>query len=328
MKAMRAPPACGLANLGNTCYLNAVLQAIAHVPSFVRMLLNAPRPVDPVDPVYTELRQAITAMWGHAGRPRTVVNVNSLVDALRPRMALMGAGDAREQCDAHEAYCILADVLCELRWEKQVGPMRPVLCGETQQLVRCDACGTTSARLEDFSTLSLPLTGTTESNTVSTMLAAHFAPERIVGFSCDVCSAHAARALHVAPTTSAARLCRLWRLPKMLVVCVKRFVDPASVSRTDVQPCEELGPALLLRISAVGSPAASLAPTSMYRLTGIVCHSGSQAGGHYVACVRRPVSNEWHMHDDEASAVLPEDTKCLAGVARSGYIFCYERHSR
>ena len=33
---------CGLSNLGNTCFVNAILQALVSAPAFVRSIMNAP----------------------------------------------------------------------------------------------------------------------------------------------------------------------------------------------------------------------------------------------------------------------------------------------
>ncbi len=103
---------------------------------------------------------------------------------------------------------------------------------------------------------------------------------------------------------------KLVRLPEVLVLCVKRFVDPERVSRDEVRPCESL----------------TFGPRLAYRLSAVACHSGSQSGGHYVTCARRPGSGEWHLHDDARTVMLggARDT-CPRQTWRSGYLFVYCR---
>jgi ubiquitin C-terminal hydrolase len=128
---------------------------------------------------------------------------------------------------------------------------------------------------------------------------------------------------------------RVWRLPRVLTVSLKRFDPSGRVLRTPVRPCDALGEALFRRIIARDSPALALLETRavrrtleaaqrtleaaqrtleaasqpfgsdppLYRLSGVVCHSGTREGGHYVAFGRRPGTDAWHFHDDELAGV-------------------------
>lgn len=315
-----APPSCGLLNdTGSACHVNAVLQALAHLPDFVRTLLRSRDGEDP-DPVYCEFRRVLVGLWAGiatGGRPQSP---SPLLRALAPVLMRLGAGDAMsEQLDAHEVYLALADAVVD--GTRKRPSLAAHLLGCTRQLVRCSACGATSSRSEPFTTLSLALPCGGERRQLTSLLDAHFAPEAVEGFSCDSCRR---------PSAPALRICRFWELPGVLALCVKRF-DAGSgggVSRAEVD-AGVIGPPALLRMSATGSPAAAAAAAGAgYELASVVCHSGSQAGGHYIACVRRPVSGEWHVHDDEKTVVVGDREDGLPdGAARTGYIYFFTASS-
>lgn len=322
------PPACGLVNLGNTCYLNALIQSIAHVPSFVRHLLESGRgpPTGDDGPVCRAVRNVLIAMWANAGAlsPAVVVSPAHLLDALAPRMAKLGVDDMRAQNDAHELYGELVDAL--------PSSARRMLKGDIVNQTRCEVCGATSRTIEPFTTVSVAVAPGADDcgahlqppDTVSRLLRANFAPERIRGWRCDD---PRCVALHREPGT-AVRIANLWRLPSVLAVCIKRFVDPMSVSRAEVVPCEQLTNAFLCAVSATGSPAAADAaasPSCCYRLCGMVCHAGSQRHGHYIACVKRPGTGAWHVHDDERTFVGDGSvSSCPPDAHSTSYIVFYE----
>ena len=145
---------------------------------------------------------------------------------------------------------------------------------------------------------------------------------------------------------------RVWRLPRVLTVSLKRFDPSGRVLRTPVRPCDALGEALFRRIIARDSPALALLETRavrrtveaarrtgeaghdpkgcdppLYRLSGVVCHSGTREGGHYVAFGRRPGTDAWHFHDDEVAGVATGPGEpCPPGdaVDRHCYLLTYQ----
>lgn len=329
--------ACGLANLGNTCYLNATLQVLVHVPPLVRFVLQQPPAVPSGDrpatekevqaaedaELYAAARRVFALTWAHAGRSM-VVSPGELVGALRPPLARHGIANVRDQSDAHELYCILADAMCSGAPDRRA--MADVLCGSTQQLVRCETCGATSTQVTPFTTLDIDLGADPREGTPATvgeLLRRSFAPERVAPWTCDACGR----------ARSAAKITRLWALPAALIVCIKRTVGAGAwdVSRRPVLPEETLSRSLLARLAAPGSPAASGIDRQRgvrYRLSGVVCHFGNQGGGHYTALVRHPEAQEagdsgsWLAYDDESVhrvGALPE------GAHASCYMLAYAR---
>ena len=297
----------GIANRGSTCYLGATVQALGHAPAFVTKLLRAPAHLLPHSRIVAALRRLVTAMWVRPGGTGggNAIDPSQLLDALEPRFARLGAGSARDQSDAHELCTLLFDELVELS-----PALRALLEGQLQQAVRCEACGAVTTRLEPFTSLSLqmpPPTARPALQSLGDLLNAYMAPERIHGFRCDACDR----------TTTAARMASVWRAPEVLVLSLKRFepTNDFAVSRAEVRPNESL---------ACHTEGVAESGDVRYRLTSVVCHTGSQRSGHYVACARRPGSGTWDLHDDDAVVeVGGADDACPRAAWRSGYIYVY-----
>ena len=330
---------CGLLNLGNTCYLNATLQAMGHVPTFARFILqHAPSDGDGCGDgcgdgakrqereecvaVYTAVRRVLAMCWAHAGQSGAV-SPTELVAALRPRLARHGITNVREQSDAHELYCILVDALCGGAPADMRREFEALLSGSTQQLVRCETCGATSTQVVAFTALDLDIGSGADS---ASMLRAAFAPERISEWTCDSCLRG----------RSAARITRLWSMPPLLVLAVKRAFGSGSwdVSRSAVEPSECIPRSLIARLAAPGSPAAAAADKTgergRYRLAGMVCHVGNQGGGHYTAFVRHPSaqasgSERWREYDDDT---VRNEGELPAHARSSCYMLFYALHPR
>jgi uncharacterized UBP type Zn finger protein len=338
------PLACGLANLGNTCYMNAILQALSHVPPFVRFVLQhppnaaaaapapgAPNPHAEEDvAVYAAARRVLALAWAYAGQGRTV-SPHELAAALGPPLARHGIANVREQSDAHELYHILADALCGGAPDRP--GMAAMLCGTMQQLVRCETCGATSTQVTPFTTLDIDIAGAGAAEgagtagaegagagaegagappQVAALLRSSLAPERIPDWTCDACRRG----------RTAASLTRIWSLPEVLVLCIKRAhgANPWDVCRQRVAINERLPKSLVARLAAPNSPAANGSNGSQCRfhLAAVVCHAGNQNGGHYTAVIKHPQTQsdaphqqqqqqqqQWCVYDDEA--VTPVD---------------------
>jgi ubiquitin C-terminal hydrolase len=64
-------------------------------------------------------------------------------------------------------------------------------------------------------------------------------------------------------------------------------------------------------------------PTGIYRLVGVVCHHGSEYGGHYTCCVGDPDDPTWYEISDSAVRQCKE-----APVMDDAYVLFYEREKR
>ena len=327
------PLARGFANLGNTCCFSAVLQAMSHTPRFVRFVLQTPHALVQAgrsSAVYASVRHLLACSWAYSsGQGVGAVSPAEVVGAMKPILIKHGVGGDNEQLDAHELYCLVADALC--RGCPDRSGMKALLMGSVQRTLRCETCDATTANVTPFTTLDLDLGSSSSSSIrVASLLQTSLAPERITDWTCERCACK----------RSAALITRAWALPGVLALYVKRAVgaDGNSVRRDTVDVDETLTCDALAPLIAPGSPADQrLGRLGPYHLSSVVCHYGSQRGGHYTAVVRHPSALEssdslrWCVYDDDTASLVG---RLPSSVGTACYVLLYtqsqalERHVR
>lgn len=133
------------------------------------------------------------------------------------------------------------------------------------------------------------------------------------GWKCEHCKQVPQQAL---------RTCSLWRLPRVLLVCIKRF-DPCNrwygKRRTRVSLARHIS---LAGVVAEQRKVQEPADLPTYRLLSVVCHHGSASYGHYTAMFRDSLLDDWYQCDDDC-------VRKVASLAElddeSTYILAYEQ---
>ena len=317
----------GLANVGNTCYLNSALQALRHARPFATYFApDGPwtqhRHPDKKGHELAEETASVVAALEAEGTgvvvpgkfARTFVKfAQEFNDEIR-----LGA-----QADAAEAVQILLDGLHtqqarEVRMEvtgtargpeqaelvrsleswatffrKEYSPLVDAFYGQTQTRVRCEGCGSCSTRYEPWSVLKLPIPGAERAGapapSLNDCLGAAFAAETVEDYSCDGCKKRGnARVEHA-----------LSRLPSHLIVSLKRFTNQGAKVRARI-PYDENA----IDLGAWRAwPSIQPAPACRYRVFATVEHLGSSRGGHYIMRARETDASgkaDWFVYDDGA----------------------------
>ena len=343
---------------GTTCYFNAVLQMLAHSQAFVRFIASFSSPTQTdVARVRSEVRDAMVRMSStSSAAPSLPVDVSRLVDMVT---ALSHGRIVRnEQNDAHELFCVLVELMGDRHaapaapaapaallspcppmlehWraafaafgESHTHGMASLFYGQLAVSVVCKRCKTSSAPgSEVFSALplslplpmpaSMPTSMPTPASmqrqlTVDELMCSNFSGETVEGRTCEACGRRA----------DAVRRTAIWRLPSVVVVCIKRFLpDGTAVQRDEVRASKHLR---LEPFVAPHSPASRVLEGHRYRLASVVCHLGNQGSGHYVAAGRggwrQPA---WSVFDDASVRPLPKGLEQVPGGAV--YLLAYER---
>lgn len=321
----------GLANMRNTCYLNATLQAIRHNTELSAFFLEGrheqwlqkKRPSPKVDLV-NGYADVVKALWS-ASKP-AYIRPQGFLQAVMP--AARNAGFEQflipRQHDSHEFLTFLLDQLHEglaeevnieiMRptpktpqdvliqkalefWKqsfgKQYSPLTEIAYGLLHVTITCKGCGSVGNNFETFNCLKLPIPQkSTELPTITSMLSEDFKEEEIEGYACDKCS----------PTrTIAIKKIHIWRLPRMIALVVKRFTADGRKIHTPIAFPSYESTAFTEYFSPM-----TLEPSKnqKYQCFAIVDHHGSAGGGHYVCQAKSPLSEKWNLFDDERTHSL------------------------
>ena len=317
-----------LANLGNTCYLNTILQCLGHCPSFARFFLSH-NYQNKETPLLAQIQDIIVTFWSSQSDD-VIISPRGVVNALRECMPGL---NIHEENDVHEFLMMFIDKLntqatandnealialsspsprlqglvtsLNTDWEKHFGsprkensPFVPMFYGQTITQIICESCGKIFHNFEPFSVLLLPFSATDLLDCVK----AYFQQERIQCWTCDRCH-------QTKDSTKSIKTCRL---PNILALCLKRFDNNMKKDSRDVSvPFNiDMSEYNLLPDEGTGSS---------YELRAIACHNGLYGGGHYHALCKRP-DETWFKFDD--CHVGPVHAPA---TTRSGYIFFYHR---
>ena len=230
----------GLVNLGNSCYISAVLQAMFGLSTLVAELHRAAAVVDAAGAPHPVLSALLECAEEHgAGGSNGPISPAAIKRAMGVRVVAFHGGC---QQDAHEFFAgLLFAVQAEVLGAEVAALGRRRLCVSqtadpatrlfglaVEHQLQCGACGAVSSAVEQFTHLSLELPGggggggggrEVVPRGIDAMLGAYFADEAVVK-ACEACGAGGAtphRLRH-----------RVRRLPRVLALHIKRFlVEPS-----------------------------------------------------------------------------------------------------
>lgn len=331
----------GLFNLGETCYMNAVLQMMVHNPLLASYFLGMGHPVhlcpiskepekknesDSEDDddneekeqktcvacgmteVFSDATQADQSLPAHA--------VNLLFASWKNIPHMSG----KQQQDAQEWFILIVDKLHEAVSQTQDSKLRcdcffhKVFFGRLNSEVTCDKCHSTSTTEDEYSSISLDFKKQVKRKkkalsdvktavpNIHDCLRSYTAAEPLTAEQYKCRSCDAPR--------SASKRVRVRKLPAILCVHVKRFgmkimgstfVQEKYEGKIDFPLVLDMAP---YTTQADGAPASE---QFVYDLECVVVHQGENVhNGHYFAFCRQ--DKKWFRFDDEiVSATTTED---------------------
>ena len=333
----------GLRNLGNTCYANAAIQALRQITEMTYLCLTEnselKRKNDSHSGVlfqaYTDL---IRTMWT-THKPAYISPNAFWKDML---VAATASGyehfQGRQPQDAHEFMMFLLDQMLEgtkeevnyiiqrpppmsdedrriqgaleswkQNFQKQYTPIVDIWFGLLEYQTECQTCKKKTYRYETFNSLKVTMPTTLVDGklpTIREMLRADWADETIEGFHCETCEP---------VRTTVKRKVTIWRMPRCLIVVLKRFTPDGRKIHTNWAHEEMLS---LSEFFSEASPERS--KSYSYDLQSVVDHHGSSRGGHYTAQGLSPLDSKWYVYDDESTAEIEKPM-----LGQSSYILLF-----
>ncbi|KAH8314999.1 ubiquitin carboxyl-terminal hydrolase 8 isoform X1 [Drosophila kikkawai] len=326
----------GLKNLGNTCYMNSILQCLSNTVQLTEYCIS--------DKYKDYISRSNSRTNGHV-----IEEVAALIKELwNGQYKCVASRDLRyivgqyqqifrgfDQQDSHEFLTILMDWLHSDLQTLRVARQRETMSasekawleftkakesmilhlfyGQMKSTVKCVACHKESATYECFSNLSLELPPNSNVCQLSQCMDMYFSGERIHGWNCPNCKTK----------RDAIKKLDISKLPPVLVVHLKRFYADPSNSCAYIKkqnylrfPLEnlEMNPYIARAESRAGTP-------KTYQLYAVSNHYGSMEGGHYTAFCKSANYGKWFKFDDQIVTTL--DTSNV--VSSAAYILFYTR---
>lgn len=338
----------GLANIGNTCGLNALLQCIIRCKSFVHVLSK--QLDESKGPLTTELVSIVDELWiqGRSIVPHCFVKAFHtsihgrliagdqldmsemwmlLIDELEKEHVKIYESKRNEKESTHNfpwgtrvkdasyAHKALADRATEM-WKSLTSRSEPtwnnILNGLQINQIVChnEECRHVYQNFELFSTIALDIPIGTVVVELADCFKSYMKTESTEDWKCDKCS------------SSGQKIVRLWCAPKVLVVMLKRFRQ-----RSDGHTCKVNTPINILQTFNFTNNTElcrniTTNHDGVFKLRAIGCHWGNLNGGHYTT-ISQDASGVWVHFDDLQHEVLIDET--FLKNNQHAYLLFYER---
>jgi ubiquitin C-terminal hydrolase len=311
----------GLRNLGNTCFMNCILQCLF---SCAPLFIYFSEKFDPADlHVDNTMKGELAKEFARICREVRVANKYSSMSltTLKDLVAKWAPQfTGFQQQDSHEFLRFFMDGLHEdlsrikrkpeyeelktivgesiqdgaNRWWKYIkdrndSVIYDVFGGQLMSEVTCKVCGRISRAYDAFLDLQVPIPQTNGASVdISECFSTWCSAETLEGDEMVTCEGCEKR-------TPGTKSMHLYRLPTVLVVHLKRF-SYTSWRRNKVATMVTCSPNVVdMRPYCSSDLPEQL--SSQYQLFGVAQHVGSLSGGHYTACCRTEM-DQWSQFND------------------------------
>ncbi|KNE90055.1 hypothetical protein PSTG_16500 [Puccinia striiformis f. sp. tritici PST-78] len=309
----------GFYNTGNTCFLNATLQALVHTPALAIGLMDreehSPESCglarDKKFCALCRMYRLVNMCFDKTTYPSHAIEPSPINRCLSKFAPTMRGG---RQEDAHEFLRLLVEAMqngalqgrAEKAKQKQKEStfVHRMFGGKLRSRVVCEHCNTPSDTFDNFLDLSLDIS---QASSVTSALKAYHKFDRLRGvnqYKCDKCKC----------LRDAKKSMSVFSAPPILTLHLKRFNFRGKKinKRVNFEDSLDLKPAMSNESDITG-----------YKLYAVVCHRGqSNKSGHYYAHVKAS-NGKWYVADDSTIESISDSRTVLAN--EHAYILFYAR---
>ncbi|XP_035668964.1 ubiquitin carboxyl-terminal hydrolase 8-like [Branchiostoma floridae] len=307
----------GLRNLGNTCYMNSIIQSLCSATLLSEYFLketykfdiNRENKLGCNGEIAEEFAAIIKALWSGQYRSVAPRDFKCSVGKYNSQFANFNQQDSQEfllflmdglhedmnrvknrEYIQDEDMSHLPDVtLAERAWQNHKRLNQSIIVelfqGQFKSTLECLRCKKTSTTFEAFMYLSLPIPSSGRCK-LQDCVQTFTKPEKVSGsdkWYCSRCKTH----------REAVKKIEIWKLPPFLLIHLKRFKYEGvwrQKLNTNVDfPLSSFD----MRPFIVGPK-----PQPHYKLFAVSNHYGTMEGGHYTAFCKNTGNRKWYKFDD------------------------------
>nr|XP_018896417.1 PREDICTED: ubiquitin carboxyl-terminal hydrolase 2-like [Bemisia tabaci]XP_018896419.1 PREDICTED: ubiquitin carboxyl-terminal hydrolase 2-like [Bemisia tabaci]XP_018896420.1 PREDICTED: ubiquitin carboxyl-terminal hydrolase 2-like [Bemisia tabaci] len=335
----------GLRNVGNTCFMNSVLQCLNRTPPLVSYILNHEYINDLTNSKCADLFRAFAELIEKMNDniSRSPISAQSFKNELQQyarqfvgrnqhdaqeflRYLLQGLHEAINQGQKKITSAKNLDDLSESEKAEESWRQYNILerskiidffVGQMKSSLKCTVCDKCSNTYEIFWDVSLPLPELSSRTTLRDCLTEFTKEEVLDGKNMPVCAG-------CKKPRKCTKRFQFQKLPKILVLHLKRFTSytsPTSSYLSSRWTRSSVNVDFPMNLDMTEFASTRELSAIKYSLYGFSCHSGTLDAGHYVAYCKNIRTDEWFEFND--SEVIPVSTSEV--LRKQPYLLFYQQ---
>ncbi|XP_024943568.1 ubiquitin carboxyl-terminal hydrolase 8 isoform X2 [Cephus cinctus] len=321
------PGITGLKNLGNSCYMNSIIQCLSNTACLAKYFndnmyldeLNTSNENGTQGQVAEEVAQVIKALWRGQYKSISPRDLKVVIGQYKLQF------ESYEQQDSHEFLTFLLDWMhndlkrkvkvridrplsvAEKEWDKAMGNQRSIISdlffGQLRSSIFCATCGNSSTTYETFNSLTMSLPHSNRC-TLNDCIKKFVSGQKVSGWKCPSCKV----------AREATKKFDFVKLAPIVVVHLNRFGESdgwLEKRNTAVDfPLTGFNLKPYLVTDGDNTTTATNPHHYNYNLYAMSNHYGTMEGGHYTAFCRSATQNKWYKYDDHTvTEVSPGQVK-------------------